>query len=84
MQLDCPYGVIHRIFDNGFGINTYDLEIRDGCLSTESNGNQLCGDVFNMTEVHRQFDEYCFNKTDCIIDFLTEEHHVIEAFIPNT
>ena len=32
LNLNCAQGQITQLFDNGFGINSYDLKIRNACL----------------------------------------------------
>jgi len=52
--LQCPYGKIHDIVTNGFGINTPDLPFRDACL--------VDNDKFKNNECSSQIEAQAINS----------------------
>lgn len=68
VALQCPYGFLGTIVDDGIGINQKDLDFYDYCLAKESFGNKKCSDAVNATYVKETFQKECYEKKKCSID----------------
>lgn len=66
--LSCPYGKITKLFPDGYGINSWDQDIRDACLVRDEFKNELCAPVIDSQSLIKEFHEKCVDKFDCLID----------------
>lgn len=88
--MNCPYGKISRILDNGMGVNALSyvksvdrVPQTNACLVNETTfGNQQCSDFMDQTLIHYNFERYCRGKASCF--FSQESVNQIFAANPAT
>jgi hypothetical protein len=61
IALNCPYGTIETIVENGVGINGANSELKNACLVTDG-ANSECTSLLDMTSINKNFDDHCFGK----------------------
>jgi len=77
LVLQCPYGTITRIMDDGkaVGINGRDVEDKRICRVTEAFGNVECSNEIKLDAVAKYFKESCEGKKHCTFDLLHETYN---------
>ena len=69
VNLNCPYGKIANITENGIGINSYTQKIRDACVVNSTLfGNDKCSSGIDYLRVENYFKAKCFGKQKCKIE----------------
>jgi hypothetical protein len=68
IALQCPFGSLGMIVEDGIGINQKDLDFYDYCLAKDTFGNKKCSDAVNTTYVKETFQKECHEKKKCSID----------------
>ena len=70
LNLECPYGKITEVPDNGIGINKYTQSIRDACVMNQTTfHNEKCSSAVDRHALEFVFDLYCSGKSTCNIKF---------------
>mmetsp|Transcript_8384 Transcript_8384/g.14010 ORF Transcript_8384/g.14010 Transcript_8384/m.14010 type:complete len:683 (+) Transcript_8384:250-2298(+) len=70
--LQCPYGKIRSLVDNGIGINQIGNEVMDACLVQPSHNNEQCSSFIKADYVSKIFNDYCLGKDGCYFDVQEE------------
>lgn len=83
LYLHCEYGSITSVSTNGYGINTFDQQIRDACVKKPEFHNEHCSGMLNDDYIHNQFTEYCKGKSTCYIKTLSKLSGQIEEKLIN-
>ena len=66
LYLECQYGVITSLADQGVGINSYKIKHRDACkVDDQLFGNKKCSDIINLDKFKAYFESECRDKQRC-------------------
>lgn len=71
--LSCPYGLMTQIVPNGVGVTPSSSQKKDACLVDQKlYDNQHCSSMLDSKQIDSFFQEKCFGKEDCALDFNSE------------